>query len=112
MRANLSNAVIWQKSSYSNPDGGACVEVGEAAWRKSSYSNPDGGECVEVGEAAWRKSTYSAGQEDCLEVADNIPSGTAPAPVPVRDSKRPAGPALLFQAEAWSAFVATVKKTR
>lgn len=49
-------------------------------WRKSSYSNQDGGECVEV--------------------ADDIPGL-----VPVRDSKNPQGPALVFPADAWSAFV-------
>jgi Domain of unknown function (DUF397) len=34
----------WRKSSFSNGNGGACVEV----WRKSSHSNGQGGECVEV----------------------------------------------------------------
>ncbi|MFI9318886.1 DUF397 domain-containing protein [Kitasatospora aureofaciens] len=29
--------------------------------------------------------------------------------VPVRDSKDPGGPVLLFEAEAWSSFVAGVK---
>ncbi|MFI0894973.1 DUF397 domain-containing protein [Streptomyces sp. NPDC020983] len=54
------------------------------AWRKSSYSNGDGGECVEV--------------------ADGL-TGV----VPVRDSKDPEGPALLFGADAWVAFVGAVK---
>jgi hypothetical protein len=52
---------------------------------------------------AWRKSTYSGGQNDCVEVADGLPV------VPVRDSKAPAGPALVFPAGAWSAFVERVK---
>ncbi|MFE7959352.1 DUF397 domain-containing protein [Streptomyces sp. NPDC057413] len=52
----------------------------------------------------WRKSSYSGGSSgDCLEVtAAALPS------VPVRDSKNPAGPALLFSAPAWSAFVGYV----
>lgn len=37
---------VWRKSSYSNTEGGSCVEV--AAWRKSSHSNNEGGMCVEV----------------------------------------------------------------
>lgn len=75
MRSVDLTAVTWRKSSYSNPDGGACVEVSDdllaaATWRRSSYSNSDGGEC--------------------LEVVDNLPT---PSPlVPVRDSKNPHGP--------------------
>ncbi|MBD0738207.1 DUF397 domain-containing protein [Streptomyces sp. CBMA29] len=55
----------------------------------------------------WRKSSYSGGDEgSCVEVADGHPL------VPVRDSKDPHGPALLFPADAWSAFVAEVKSGR
>ncbi|MEV0450842.1 DUF397 domain-containing protein [Streptomyces sp. NPDC050600] len=77
---------VWRKSSYSNGDGGNCVEVAEgfANWRKSSYSNGSGGECVEV-------------RDD------------APGLVPVRDSKRPDGPVLVVPAAAWAPFVASVK---
>ncbi len=57
------------------------------AWRKSSYSNTDGG--------------------SCLEVADSLPGV-----MPVRDSKIPGGPALLFDATAWSSFVSAVKDDR
>jgi hypothetical protein len=39
------SGVEWRKSSYSNGDGGACVELG---WKKSSYSNASGGTCVEL----------------------------------------------------------------
>ncbi|SEE75454.1 protein of unknown function [Streptomyces sp. 2112.3] len=54
---------------------------------------------------AWRKSSYSDGGEDnCVEVSDGFPGA-----VPVRDSKNPTGGVLLFPAEAWSAFIATVK---
>ncbi|MPY57858.1 DUF397 domain-containing protein [Streptomyces spongiae] len=52
-------------------------------WRKSSYSGPEGGSCVEV--------------------LDGYPSG-----VPVRDSKIPQGPALLFTSTGWSSFITAV----
>lgn len=52
------------------------------AWRKSSYSGNNGGNCLEVGE------------------------GFVGPAVPVRDSKRPEGPALLIPAGAWRAFTA------
>jgi hypothetical protein len=55
--------------------------------------------------ATWLKSTYSGGSGgDCLEVTHDFP-----ALVPVRDSKNPDGPKLVFPAEAWSAFVSTLK---
>ncbi|MGW3658634.1 DUF397 domain-containing protein [Streptomyces sp. NPDC005151] len=53
-------------------------------WRKSSYSGPESGSCVEV--------------------LDDYPSG-----VPVRDSKTPHGPALVFATDGWSSFVSAVK---
>lgn len=57
--------------------------------------------------AAWRKSTYSdGGGGDCLELADNIPGI-----VPVRDSKNPDGPALLFRPAAWAVFVEGIRRT-
>ncbi|MFE2380691.1 DUF397 domain-containing protein [Streptomyces misionensis] len=86
------------------------IDLSDALWLKSSYSNGDGGDCVEVasdfpGAALWRKSSYSNGDGgNCLEVADNIPGV-----VPVRDSKVPHGPALLLSATAWAPFVASLK---
>ncbi|GAA1124789.1 MULTISPECIES: DUF397 domain-containing protein [Streptomyces violaceusniger group] len=59
-------------------------DVSAAVWRKSSYSNGDGG--------------------DCVEVADNLPGL-----VPVRDSKNPDGPALVFPAGSWAVFIASLK---
>ncbi|MEC4016756.1 DUF397 domain-containing protein [Streptomyces sp. H27-D2] len=50
--------------------------------------------------ARWRTSTYSGGNNECVEVADNVPHL-----VPVRDSKRPAGPVICFGRDAWRAFV-------
>lgn len=60
------------------------IDLTAAAWRKSSYSNQDGGACVEV----------SDGFADV---------------VPIRDSKAPQGPALVFSAAGWASFVAAVK---
>jgi hypothetical protein len=53
-------------------------------WRKSSYSNSSGGSCVEI--------------------VDQHPTG-----IPVRDSKDPSGPALLFPPPAWTAFITALK---
>ncbi|MBC9726735.1 DUF397 domain-containing protein [Streptomyces sp. TRM68367] len=55
--------------------------------------------------SGWRKSSYSGNEAgSCLEVLDHDPSG-----IPVRDSKIPHGPALLFPASGWSSFVTAVK---
>lgn len=55
----------------------------------------------------WFKSSYSDNGGNCVEVAV-IADGSGV--VPVRDSKDPAGPALTFTSDAWSAFVAGVQK--
>ncbi|TLS40496.1 DUF397 domain-containing protein [Streptomyces montanus] len=56
----------------------------------------------DLSNARWRKSSFSGGSggEDCIEVADGVPGI-----VPVRDSKVPDGPVLMFAAGAWAAFV-------
>ncbi|MFJ9842358.1 DUF397 domain-containing protein [Kitasatospora sp. NPDC101155] len=54
--------------------------------------------------AAWRTSSYSVQEGQCVEVADGFLDR-----VPVRDSKDPDGPALVFAADAWSAFVSAVR---
>jgi hypothetical protein len=56
----------------------------DARWVKSSHSGPTGGNCVEVASLA---------------------GGT----VAVRDSRHPAGPALVFTAADWAAFVAVTR---
>ncbi|MFE9294747.1 DUF397 domain-containing protein [Streptomyces niveus] len=57
---------------------------------------------------AWRKSSYSEnGGGGCVEVSDGYTSG-----VPVRDSKVPHGPAVVFPVAGWSSFVAAVKGGR
>lgn len=78
----MSNELTWFKSSYSNSEGGECVEIA-LPWQTSSHSNSEGGNCVEV--------------------------ATDPGAVHVRDSKDPGGPQLLFAPEAWIAFVAHVR---
>ncbi|WP_035800326.1 DUF397 domain-containing protein [Kitasatospora mediocidica] len=74
----MSTGLRWRKSSYSNSEGGACIEVA-LSWHKSSYSDDRGGDCIEV----------------------------APTPhtVHVRDSKNQSGPQLAFSPSAWTDFV-------
>ncbi|CAL9541794.1 DUF397 domain-containing protein [Streptomyces sp. enrichment culture] len=88
-------------------------DLTDARWRKSSYSDGNGGDCLEVahdfpGAARWRKSSYSGGSggESCLEVADGVPGV-----VPVRDSKVAGGPVVVVGAVAWAAFVGAVGAT-
>jgi hypothetical protein len=88
-------------------------DLTNARWRKSTYSNGEGGSCVEVahdfpGAARWRKSTYSDGNGgNCVEVADGVPGV-----VPVRDSKVAEGPVLVLGAAAWAEFVRAVGAVR
>jgi hypothetical protein len=71
--------LIWFKSSYSDGEGGQCLEVAYD-WRKSSYSSGEGGQCVEV--------------------------AAHPTTIHVRDSKlAEAGPELALSPTAWAAFV-------
>jgi hypothetical protein len=53
---------------------------------------------------SWTKSSYSNNNGACVEVKS--PTVTA---LDVRDSKVTEGPALSFPADAWTAFVASVK---
>ncbi len=61
---------------------------------RAHHSTPD------LSGAKWRSSTYSGGNNECVEIADNIP-----AVIPVRDSKRPTGPVIAFAPHAWRAFI-------
>ncbi|MBV7696849.1 DUF397 domain-containing protein [Streptomyces sp. TRM70350] len=55
--------------------------------------------------AVWRKSSYSdGGANNCVEVADGYPGI-----VPVRDSKAPDGPLIVFGAASWTAFVTDMR---
>ncbi|MEU7312853.1 DUF397 domain-containing protein [Streptomyces sp. NPDC007083] len=78
----MNTELTWFKSSYSNSEGGECVEVA-VSWRKSSYSNTEGGACVEV--------------------------ATCPHTIHVRDSKHLTGPQLAFPAGAWTAFLTSAR---
>jgi Domain of unknown function (DUF397) len=60
------------------------TEVTNAAWVKSTRSGPTGGNCVEV-------AFLADGQ------------------VAVRNSRHAAGPALVFSAQEWAAFVGGAK---
>ncbi|MFI1171751.1 DUF397 domain-containing protein [Streptomyces melanogenes] len=50
--------------------------------------------------AQWRRSSRSTGMNNCVETAF-LDAGL----LAVRDSKRTAGPALLFGARAWRSFL-------
>ena len=65
--------------------GAPATEFQHVTWVKSSYSGPTGGNCLE---------------------AAALPDGE----VAVRDSKAPGGPALVFAAAAWGAFVGGVRR--
>ncbi|MFE0130370.1 DUF397 domain-containing protein [Streptomyces sp. NPDC059037] len=74
-------------------------------WFKSSFSGPEGDACLEAA-LEWRKSTYSEGDRDaCVEAA------VCPVAVHIRDSKLPAwaGPELTIPAPAWKAFISAVQ---
>jgi hypothetical protein len=55
---------------------------------------------AELQGALWRKSSFSGYQGNCVEVAQ-LDSGE----VAVRNSRFPAGPALVFTPAEWTAFV-------
>ncbi|MEV7775613.1 DUF397 domain-containing protein [Kitasatospora sp. NPDC086791] len=59
---------------------------------------------LDLSSVSWIKSSYSNNGGDCVEVTADVPGLT-----PVRDSKDPQGPALLFRAEAWVSFVSAVR---
>ncbi|WEV26748.1 DUF397 domain-containing protein [Streptomyces sp. 71268] len=62
---------------------------------------------LDLNRVSWVKSSYSGnGGDNCVEWA---PSAISVGVVPVRDSKDPQGPALVFDTAAWSAFVGAVR---
>ncbi|MFI1204306.1 DUF397 domain-containing protein [Streptomyces sp. NPDC020883] len=85
------------------------LDLAAATWIKSSYSEGNGGECVEFSpDFAWIKSSYSdANGGDCLEVS---PAHTQThGVVPVRDSKAFDGPPIIMSVNGWSSFISAVK---
>ncbi|MEU2285230.1 DUF397 domain-containing protein [Streptomyces sp. NPDC013178] len=56
----------------------------------------------------WLRSSYSTGANNCVETARPA-SGPWAGLLAVRDSKDPAGPALLFSPESWSGFTAAFR---
>ncbi|MDH6120707.1 hypothetical protein ABH930_004803 [Kitasatospora sp. GAS204A] len=54
---------------------------------------------IDLTNARWVKSRHSGNGGQCVEVAPDFPGI-----VPVRDSKDPHGPALVFTTDAWQAF--------
>ncbi|MGW7687649.1 DUF397 domain-containing protein [Streptomyces asiaticus] len=56
----------------------------------------------------WFKSSYSNNGGQCIEIAANLVASRGV--VPVRDSKDPHGPALMFEPTAWSSFVSAVRR--
>jgi hypothetical protein len=53
----------------------------------------------------WLRSSYSTGANNCVETA-RPSDGRWAGLLAVRDSKDPAGPALLFSPESWAGFTA------
>ncbi|MBD0745339.1 DUF397 domain-containing protein [Streptomyces sp. CBMA152] len=78
----MSGQLVWFKSSYSDDQGGNCIEVA-LDWRKSSYSDSQGGACVEI--------------------------SACPHTIHVRDSKLGGdGPTFAVPAGAWAQFTAGI----
>ncbi|MFE6688160.1 DUF397 domain-containing protein [Streptomyces sp. NPDC057743] len=81
-------SVEWVKSSYSDANGGNCIEFSrDFIWIKSSPSGGDGGQCLEISPAR------------C----------TAHGLVPIRDSKMPDGDVITVPPSGWSSFLRAVK---
>ncbi|MFE2412609.1 DUF397 domain-containing protein [Kitasatospora sp. NPDC059408] len=59
---------------------------------------------LDLSSARWVKSSRSTDGGQCIEVAPGF-TGV----MPVRDSKDPNGPALVFTADAWQSFVTAIR---
>lgn len=56
----------------------------------------------------WLRSSYSTGANNCVETATPR-SGSGAGLLAVRDSKAPAGPALLFSPGSWAGFLTALR---
>ncbi|UUU30801.1 DUF397 domain-containing protein [Streptomyces sp. CA-210063] len=75
------------------------MNMEQLSWFKSSYSDGEGGQCLEAA-YTWRKSTYSSGEGgQCVEIA------ACPHTIHIRDSKAPTGPHLTLSPITWSVFL-------
>ncbi|MEU8033985.1 DUF397 domain-containing protein [Streptomyces sp. NPDC049099] len=59
---------------------------------------------TDLHDVRWLRSSYSTGANNCVETARPC-SGPWAGLLAVRDSKSPAGPALLFSAGSWTGFL-------
>ncbi|MFE9452912.1 DUF397 domain-containing protein [Streptomyces sp. NPDC006739] len=63
---------------------------------------------TDLHDVRWLRSSYSTGANNCVETA-RPHSGPLTGLLAVRDSKDPAGPALLFSPGSWADFVAALR---
>ncbi|MEU6092389.1 DUF397 domain-containing protein [Streptomyces sp. NPDC047085] len=63
---------------------------------------------TDLHDVRWLRSSYSTGANNCVETA-RPHSGPGVGLLAVRDSKAPAGPALLFSPESWADFVTALR---
>jgi hypothetical protein len=65
--------------------------------------------CSRLPEVRWLRSSYSTGANNCVETA-RPSAGPWAGLLAVRDSKDPAGPALLFSPDSWTRFAAGIDR--
>jgi hypothetical protein len=58
----------------------------------------------DLSNAKWRKSSFSGANNNCVEIAGNLPGIVA-----IRDSQNPDGPALAVTRARWAAFTAALR---
>ncbi|GGW44500.1 hypothetical protein GCM10010503_21670 [Streptomyces lucensis JCM 4490] len=63
---------------------------------------------TDLNDVRWLRSSHSTGANNCVETA-RPHVGPRAGLLAVRDSKNPAGPALLFSPESWSGFVTALR---
>ncbi|MDF3299565.1 DUF397 domain-containing protein [Streptomyces tropicalis] len=62
---------------------------------------------TDLHDVRWLRSSYSTGANNCVETGSPR-SGPPAGLLAVRDSKDPAGPALLFSPGSWADFLAAL----